>query len=94
MNFCKGLGTAGLGQYYNWLHELIREVLLYNYKVCPNAEAFLRMQGSVSVDPIKRFHEIASPDSLEAICSIYEIYRAIVAGLGEGESLSSLHHLL
>lgn len=41
-------------------------------------------QGSVNVDPIKRFHEIASPDSVDAVCNIYEIYRAMVHGIGEG----------
>jgi hypothetical protein len=38
----------------------------------------------VNIDPIKRFHEIASPDSIDAMCNIYEVYRAMLYLLGEG----------
>ena len=45
---------------------------------------FLNFQGAVNIDPIKRFHEIASPDSIDAMCNIYEVYRAMLQMLGEG----------
>jgi hypothetical protein len=40
-------------------------------------------KGGVNIDPIKRFHEIASPDSIDSMCNIYEVYRAMLYMLGE-----------
>lgn len=64
--------------------EMMYEVLLHQYKISPSINSYLKVQRSVDVDPFKRFHEIASPDSIEAMCNIFEMYRAMVFMLGEG----------
>lgn len=38
------MGSSGFTQYLSWINDLTREVLLYNYKICPNVDSFLKMQ--------------------------------------------------
>lgn len=43
-------------------------------------------KGAVNIDPNKRFVEVASPDTIDAACNVYEAYRAMRAMLGEGST--------
>jgi len=63
---------------------LIRELLLYQYKMSPNAHHYLRREKAVHVDPFDRMMHIAAPDSIDAICNIYEMFRSMLSLLPEG----------
>jgi len=65
---------------------LARNLLLYQYKMSPNASGYLESEGAVHVDPFDRMTHMAAPDSLDAVCNIYEAFRSIVSSVGEGES--------
>jgi hypothetical protein len=67
--------------------ELIRNILLYQYKMSPNADNYLREEGAIHVDPFDRMLDIAAPDSIDAICNIYEMFRSILTMLPEGYCL-------
>jgi hypothetical protein len=66
---------------------LIRSVLLYQYKISPNAYHYLRREASLHVDPFDRMMQVAAPDSIDAVCNIYEMFRSILFSLGEGNFL-------
>lgn len=70
---------------------MMYEVLLHQYKISPSINSYLRVQKTVNIDPFKRFHEIASPDSIEAMCNIFEMYRSMVFMLGDGISEPHVH---
>lgn len=57
--------------------QLLRNVLLHQYKISPNAAAFHKLEGSVSIDPFKRLAQPGSPDSLECTTNIFEVYRSM-----------------
>jgi hypothetical protein len=64
---------------------LVREVLLYQYKMSPNAHNYLRKEGAVHVDPFDRMLHIAAPDSIDAVCNIYEVFRSMLWQLPTGD---------
>lgn len=64
--------------------ELLRKILLYQYKISPNARQYLKEESCVRVDPFDRMMQFGSPDCIDAVCNIYEMFRAIVSSLGEG----------
>jgi hypothetical protein len=64
--------------------SLIREILLYQYKMSPNAHHYLRKEGAVHVDPFDRMMQEAAPDSIGAICNIYEMFRSMLSLLPAG----------
>jgi hypothetical protein len=66
--------------------EVIRNLLLYQYKMSPNVAHFLRNEGAVHIDPFDRMMQIAAPDSIDAACNIYEAFRSMLSLLPEGES--------
>ena len=74
-------GTSGAR-----LHELIYDVMLHQYRISPSVETLLDKQKAVRVNPLQRYHEIGTPDSIEAACSVFEMYRAMIYSLG-GESV-------
>jgi hypothetical protein len=63
---------------------LIRNILLYQYKMCPNAHYYLKTERSVRVDPFDRMIHVAAPDSIDAVCNIYEMFRSMVYSCGAG----------
>jgi hypothetical protein len=69
--------------------HLVRDVLLYQYKMSPNAHHYLRHEASVHVDPFDRMMHIAAPDSIDAVCNIYEMFRSILSSLGAGNACAS-----
>jgi hypothetical protein len=68
--------------------NLIRSVLLYQYKMSPNAHHFLKREASVHVDPFDRMMQVECPDSIDAVCNIFEMFRSILSLLGTGNSAS------
>lgn len=60
------------------IHQLIYEVMLHQYHISPNLRAFLNVENAVDCDPIKRFAGNISPDSIESVCSVHEIFRYIL----------------
>jgi hypothetical protein len=63
---------------------LIRNILLYQYKMSPNAGGYLSSEASVRVNPFDQMLHIAAPDSIDAICNIYEVFRSMLSLLGKG----------
>jgi hypothetical protein len=51
--------------------------------VSPNVNSYLDHEGAVNVDPMKRITE-DGPDSLDAICNVFEMYRSMKFLLGKG----------
>ena len=70
--------------------NLIRSVILYQYKMSPNAHHYLKKEGCVHVDPFDRISQTAAPDSIDAVCNIYETFRSIVSLLEEGNLMRLL----
>lgn len=69
--------------------NMMREVFLFQYKNSPSVIEYLRMQGAGSrVEPFQRLLEVCTPDSLDAVCSVYEAYRSIVQQCIEAGNIS------
>lgn len=53
---------------------MLREIIMYQYEQSPNAVAFFRAQGpGTRIDPLQRLTEVCTPDSLDHVCSVYEV---------------------
>lgn len=67
--------------------DLLRKIMLYQYKRSPSAHEYLKNEGAIHVDPFERMMQTGHPDSLDAVCNIYEMFRAILKSLPEGMGL-------
>jgi hypothetical protein len=64
--------------------ELLREVLLYQYKMSPSVCAHIAREKMVHVDPFEQFNQHNTPLNLKQSCSIFECLRGIIQHIGPG----------
>lgn len=63
---------------YDDVLAMIREVIMYQHEMSPNATAYFRRPGMTNaVDPLQAIMDKCMPPSLEHTCSIYEAFRSM-----------------
>lgn len=74
---------------YDDVLAMIREVIMYQHEMSPNATAYFRRPGMTNaVDPLQAIMDKCMPPSLEHTCSIYEAFRSMTWHVkNEGEFL-------